>query len=56
MATLYAHQSSLGASYNQQVAAGQTIGWVGTTGLSTGCHLHYEVRINGNPVDPTPYM
>jgi murein DD-endopeptidase MepM/ murein hydrolase activator NlpD len=56
MATLYAHQSSLGASYNQQVSAGQTVGWVGTTGLSTGCHLHYEVRINGNPVDPTPYM
>ncbi|HUG74665.1 MAG TPA: peptidoglycan DD-metalloendopeptidase family protein [Acidimicrobiia bacterium] len=56
MATLYAHQSSLGASYNQQVSTGEIIGWVGTTGMSTGCHLHYEVRINGNPVDPTPYM
>lgn len=56
MSTLYAHQSSLGASYNQQVSAGQVIGWIGTTGLSTGCHLHFEVRINGNPVNPSPFM
>jgi murein DD-endopeptidase MepM/ murein hydrolase activator NlpD len=56
MATLYAHQSSLGASYNQQVTAGQVIGWVGTTGVSTGCHLHFEVRISGTPVDPAPYL
>jgi murein DD-endopeptidase MepM/ murein hydrolase activator NlpD len=56
MATLYAHQSSLGASYGQQVSAGQVIGWVGTTGVSTGCHLHFEVRLGGTPVDPTPYL
>ena len=56
MATLYAHQSSLGVSYGQQVGAGQVIGWVGTTGLSTSCHLHFEVRISGVPVDPFPYF
>jgi murein DD-endopeptidase MepM/ murein hydrolase activator NlpD len=56
MATLYAHQSSLGVSYGQQVTAGQVVGWVGTTGVSTGCHLHFEVRINGTPVDPAPYL
>jgi murein DD-endopeptidase MepM/ murein hydrolase activator NlpD len=56
MATLYAHQSSLGVSYGQRVSAGQVVGWVGTTGVSTGCHLHFEVRINGTPVDPAPYM
>ena len=56
LSTLYAHQSSLGVSYGEQVSAGQTIGWVGTTGVSTGCHLHWEVRVNGTPVDPTPYV
>jgi murein DD-endopeptidase MepM/ murein hydrolase activator NlpD len=56
MATLYAHQSKLGASGGQQVRRDQTIGWVGTTGWSTGCHLHFEVRINGTPVDPVPYL
>jgi murein DD-endopeptidase MepM/ murein hydrolase activator NlpD len=56
MSTLYAHQSSLGVSYGQQVTAGQVVGWVGTTGVSTGCHLHFEVRTNGTPVDPAPYM
>lgn len=56
MATLYAHQSSLAVTYGQQVSTGEVVGWVGTTGLSTGCHLHWEVRLSGTPVDPTPYV
>jgi murein DD-endopeptidase MepM/ murein hydrolase activator NlpD len=56
MATLYAHQSSFAVGYGTQVSAGQVIGYVGTTGVSTGCHLHFEVRISGTPVDPTPYL
>lgn len=55
LSTLYAHQSGIGVSYGQQVSAGEVIGWVGTTGLSTGCHLHWEVRVNGTPVDPSGY-
>jgi murein DD-endopeptidase MepM/ murein hydrolase activator NlpD len=56
LSTLYGHQSSIGVSAGQQVRRGQQIGLVGTTGLSTGCHLHFEVRINGEPVDPVPYL
>jgi murein DD-endopeptidase MepM/ murein hydrolase activator NlpD len=56
MTTLYAHQSQLGVSYGDQVDAGQVIGYVGTSGLSTGAHLHFEVRLLGQPVDPTDYI
>jgi murein DD-endopeptidase MepM/ murein hydrolase activator NlpD len=56
LSTLYAHQSSIGVSSGQSVGRGEQIGLVGTTGLSTGCHLHFEVRINGEPVDPVPYL
>ena len=56
LSTLYAHQSALGVVYDQQVATGEVIGWIGTTGTSTACHLHWEVRANGVPVDPTPYV
>jgi murein DD-endopeptidase MepM/ murein hydrolase activator NlpD len=56
MATLYAHQSRMAVTAGEQVAAGQVIGYVGSTGFSTGPHLHFEVRINGNPVDPAPYL
>ena len=52
LATLYAHQSRLLVSAGQVVAAGQQIGEVGTTGQSTGPHLHFEVRENGTPRDP----
>ncbi len=56
MTTLYAHQSSFNVGYNDQVGAGDTIGYVGTSGLSTGPHLHFEVRISGTPVDPADYI
>jgi murein DD-endopeptidase MepM/ murein hydrolase activator NlpD len=56
LATLYAHQSSIGVSGGRSVRRARHIGNVGTTGWSTGCHLHFEVRINGEPVDPVPYL
>ncbi|MDJ0792269.1 MAG: peptidoglycan DD-metalloendopeptidase family protein [Acidimicrobiia bacterium] len=56
MVTLYAHQSRFAVSQGQQVAAGAVIGYVGSTGVSTGPHLHFEVRINGQPTDPAKYL
>lgn len=56
MATCYAHQSSFATSVGAHVTQGQVIGYVGDTGHSFGAHLHFEVRINGNPVDPLGYL
>jgi murein DD-endopeptidase MepM/ murein hydrolase activator NlpD len=56
LSTAYAHQSSVASGYGQSVAQGQVIGYVGSTGHSTGPHLHFEVRVNGVPVDPLGYL
>jgi murein DD-endopeptidase MepM/ murein hydrolase activator NlpD len=56
LATCYAHQSSYAVSSGSQVSQGQVIGYVGNTGHSFGAHLHFEVRINGTPVDPLGYL
>jgi len=56
LATAYGHQSSIAVACGQQVAQGQVIGYVGCTGHCTGPHLHFEVRIDGNPVDPMGYL
>ncbi len=56
LATLYAHQSSVAVSVGQTVEQGQVVGAVGSTGLSTGPHLHWEVRERGTPVDPLRYL
>ena len=56
VATLYAHQSEMFVIAGAAVAAGQVIGAVGSTGFSTGPHLHFEVRLSGVPVDPLAYL
>lgn len=54
--TRYGHMSRIEATVGQTVTRGQLIGLVGSTGRSTGPHVHYEVRINDKPVDPLPYL
>jgi murein DD-endopeptidase MepM/ murein hydrolase activator NlpD len=56
IATAYGHQSSIAVSCGQDVTQGQVIGYVGCTGHCTGPHLHFEVRVNGAPVDPLGYL
>ncbi len=56
MATGYGHLSQIFVASGQQVQKGQAIGAVGSTGMSTGPHLHFEVRINGKPTDPAAYL
>ena len=54
--TRYAHASRLLVMPGQRVEAGQVVALVGSTGLSTGPHLHFEVRVHGRPTDPRPYL
>jgi murein DD-endopeptidase MepM/ murein hydrolase activator NlpD len=54
--TLYGHLSGFAVSSGQQVQRGQVIGYVGTSGRTTGPHLHYEVRIRNTPVNPHKYL
>jgi len=56
VATLYGHQSRLGSTEGQQLNQGDVLGFVGSTGHSTGNHLHFEVRIDTKPVNPRPYL
>ena len=52
LSTLYAHASALSVQPGDVIQAGQALGWVGQTGQATGPHLHFEVRLQGRPIDP----
>ena len=54
--TLYAHGSEIIAKLGQEVKAGDIVLKVGSTGYSTGPHAHFEVRVNGSPVNPLEYV
>ena len=54
--TRYGHLSEIDVKIGDQVRIGQTIGKIGSTGRSTGPHLHYETRINGEAVDPQKFL
>lgn len=56
MQTRYGHESSLSVAVGQQVTPGQTLGAVGSTGISTGPHVYFQVLRSGTPVDPSPYL
>lgn len=56
MESLYAHMDLISVEKNQKVTTGQTLGTVGTTGLSTGPHLHFEISQNGSPLNPENYL
>ena len=56
IATAYGHNTSVTVSYGQSVAQGQLVAYSGSTGHSTGPHVHFEVRVNGTPVDPLGYL
>lgn len=56
MTVIYNHISKYAVSTGQVVKRGQTVAYAGTTGWSTGCHLHFTVMVDGNPVNPSNYM
>lgn len=55
LVTMYAHLSSFNVSHGDSVAKGEVIGYVGNTGFSTGPHLHFEVHVDGDPINPLSY-
>ena len=56
MSTPHGNQSSIIAASGQKVSQGRVTGYTGSPGKSTGCHRHFEVRVDGNPVDPRGYL
>ncbi|MCA1850469.1 MAG: M23 family metallopeptidase, partial [Acidobacteria bacterium] len=56
LSTRYGHLSHIDVSVGQKIMRGEVLGRVGSTGRSTGPHLHYEVRINSEPVNPRRYL
>ncbi len=56
LTTFYAHMNGINVTRGQTVSTGDVVGWVGSTGFSTGPHLHFETRENGNPVNPAKYL
>jgi len=56
ISTLYGHLSNIFVQLEEYVVVGENVGACGSTGLSTGPHLHFEVRVSGTPVDPVPYL
>jgi len=56
LTTRYGHLSGIAATLGQVISRGELLGRVGSTGRSTGPHLHYEVRINDEPVNPLQYL
>ena len=54
--TIYGHSSALLVKEGQQVKAGDQLGLVGNTGHSYGSHLHLEIHVNGQPIDPMPFL
>ncbi|MDR3321920.1 MAG: M23 family metallopeptidase, partial [Synergistaceae bacterium] len=56
LTTVYAHLSGIDTTENAKIKTGDKIGRVGSTGVATGNHLHFEVRVNGNTTDPLTYL
>ncbi len=56
LATLYGHESHVAVACGQNVTTGEVVGYSGCTGFCTGPHVHFEVRVNGTPVDPLGYL